>query len=696
MTTRKPRSLAGTLTRATGLQLILVAGSLSVLTYFLGRDSGIHQSEAQRANLTAVQVSERLSKKLSYPTIINELNESALTTEPELLNNFDKLSQRFWRQLKSFPVDYINYGATDGTFLGIEKSQDNRYYHNEDSKRFGRGKMLVFSMDATGQRKQHLSTIPDMSTSHEEAWYVDTVKAEQPTWSRIYAWEDQPDTYSISYNAPVYDRTNTLIGVVGVDMIINKLSTWLQDAWTNNTGLALIVERNGDLVASSKPELTFIRSASETRRRNLRNLPSPLARKLQEQFLADATTIQPGATRLVQLKGQPFLVKATPWGDHEGLDWMLLTAIAATPEVTTQQRDLLITLLATLSALGFALVINQRLIRGLLTPLTALKQASQDTEAQIAALGDQPQPLHFQCQLQQESAREVWDLNQAIRAMINAFNALTSQLRDKERQIIELFEQQRSRDEKALTQMSNKLRVSLEAASIAHEINQPISILRLTSEHLLQSLPTQPHDERSDQLTSQLRLLNSQSQRIADISEKIRSLLRNTSSEQQSVDLKQVISNSVRYVQSNTPDIAHWLQIESVHAVPDGTALIQGDATQLQIALINLIRNAIEAIQNQHPPNPHPRVSLRLDQVNNTWQIDVEDNGPGIPQERLIDQPLTSSKQQGSGLGLFLVRSAMDNHGGALQIGNRRQGGVLARLSLPMPSASDALPRAGD
>jgi C4-dicarboxylate-specific signal transduction histidine kinase len=269
-------------------------------------------------------------------------------------------------------------------------------------------------------------------------------------------------------------------------------------------------------------------------------------------------------------------------------------------------------------------------------------------------------------------------------------------LRDKERQIIELFEQQRSRDEKALTQMSNKLRVSLEAASIAHEINQPISILRLTSEHLLQSLPTQPHDERSDQLTSQLRLVNSQSQRIADISEKIRSLLRNTSSEQQSVDLKQVISNSVRYVQSNTPDIAHWLQIESVHAVPDGTALIQGDATQLQIALINLIRNAIEAIQNQHPPNPHPRVSLRLDQVNNTWQIDVEDNGPGIPQERLIDQPLTSSKQQGSGLGLFLVRSAMDNHGGALQIGNRREGGVLARLSLPMPSASDALPRAGD
>ena len=41
----------------------------------------------------------------------------------------------------------------------------------------------------------------------------------------IYAWEDQPDTFSISYNAPIFDTNKQLVGVVGVDMIINQLST---------------------------------------------------------------------------------------------------------------------------------------------------------------------------------------------------------------------------------------------------------------------------------------------------------------------------------------------------------------------------------------------------------------------------------------------------------------------------------------
>ncbi|TCD56624.1 histidine kinase [Synechococcus sp. BS56D] len=688
MTQKRLRSLASKLTRATGLQLILVAGSLSVLSYFVGRDSGIHQSEAQRANLTAVQVSERLSKKLSYPTIINGLNEAAITSEPELLHNFDKLSQRFWRQLKSFPVDYINYGATDGTFLGIEKSQDNLYYHNEDSARFGRGKMLIFSMGDDGKRDQHISVIPDMTTSHEEAWYVDTVKAGKPTWSRIYAWEDQPNTFSISYNAPVYDQNKRLIGVVGVDMIINKLSSWLKNAWTNNTGLALIVERNGDLVASSQPELTFIRTASETRRRNLRELPSPLASKLREKFQPDAEKIQPGPTSLVQINGKPFLIKATPWGDQEGLDWMLLTGIAATQEVSTLQSGLLITLLISLSALGITLLINQRLIRGLLTPLTALKQASKDTETQIASMSDEPQPLSFQCDLELDSTREIQDLNQAIQAMVMAFNQLTSQLREKETQIIDLFAQQRAKDEIALAQMSNKLRVSLEAASIAHEINQPISILRLTSEYLLQSLPPQPISDHTDQLTSQLTLINNQTQRIAEISEKIRSLLRNTNSEHKSVDLKQVIMSSVHYISSNNPDVASWLNIESLDALPDGTAFIQGDATQLQIALINLIRNAIEAIESQTDPQADPSINIHLHRANKTWQIDVLDNGPGIAEKRLIEQSLTSTKPEGSGLGLFLVRSAIDNHGGELQLRNASSGGLLAQLIFPIDPLS--------
>ena len=95
--TRKRQSLAGKLSRTTGLQLVLVAGSLSIFSFSLGRQGEIEQREAFKASIPVVQVSEKLSKKLSYPTIINELNEAAITADPQLLYDFDRLSRRFWR-----------------------------------------------------------------------------------------------------------------------------------------------------------------------------------------------------------------------------------------------------------------------------------------------------------------------------------------------------------------------------------------------------------------------------------------------------------------------------------------------------------------------------------------------------------------------------------------------------------------------
>ena len=104
-------SLGQRLVRSTGLQLILVAGSFSLLTYTLGRNSGIQESEVHRTNLSITEIREQLSGKLRVPMFLNDLNASAIDAQPDLLKNFDTLGRRFWHQLKAFPVDYINYGC---------------------------------------------------------------------------------------------------------------------------------------------------------------------------------------------------------------------------------------------------------------------------------------------------------------------------------------------------------------------------------------------------------------------------------------------------------------------------------------------------------------------------------------------------------------------------------------------------------
>ena len=674
-------SLAARLSRTTGLQLLLVAGSLSVFSFSLGRNSGFQQSEAHRTHLPVVRLSEQLSQKLSYPTIINGLNQAAIAEDPSLLKDFDKLSNRFWRQLRSFPVDYINYGSVDGSFLGVEKRADGSLLQNEDSQRFGRGTLMVYPLDQKGKRLQRTEAIPGMSATHEEAWYVDTVKAGKPTWSSIYAWEDAPETFSISYNAPIVDNDKRLLGVVGVDMVINKLSSWLQEAWRDNRqGLALIVEANGDLVASSEPSTTFVKNGTSTRRANIKELKNLLAKELVAQFFkAKSGNFIPSNIRKVDAEESPnqqgnrhFLARATPWGQQYGLNWYLLTATPADKEWGILELHQGIFLFFSFTSIVIALFINRRLIRGLLTPLTALRQASLTTQEQIKAeakRGDLSSPLTYTCKLPATSTSEVNDLNQAIGSMVDGFNRLTQALQEK--------------DERELAAIGEKLKTSLEAASIAHEINQPLSIIRLTAQSLLHALNTGDRATLEPDLSQGLCTLNAEVERIATISERIRSLLRTTQTKFSPMDLLQVVENSVRYMQSNHAN-GQWIDTTPLGAVADGQAVIEGDAVQLQLALINLLRNALEALSSQTTPlETPPRVQVSLMDQGKAWGIDIDDNGPGMDASNLNTMPLISTKPEGSGLGLFIARTTAENHGGQLELSPGALGGLHARISLP-------------
>ena len=205
-----------------------------------------------------------------------------------------------------------------------------------------------------------------------------------------------------------------------------------------------------------------------------------------------------------------------------------------------------------LTALLLAVLINRRLIRVLLTPLTALTSASLNTKQQIKAGesdGDNAAPLSYSCSLSGSSTREVLDLNQAIESMVEGFNRLTRTIRQK--------------DEQALATMASKLKVSLEAASIAHEIKQPLSVVRLTSQSLNQLLNRPNTPALPPALSEGLSTLDQETERINTITEKMRALLRNAQIKREPVDLLQVMESSMRYVTSNRGQ-NNWIDGQSL------------------------------------------------------------------------------------------------------------------------------------
>ena len=532
------------------LQLLLVSGGFGLLSYSLGRRSGLLLSDTVRQNASVVELATRLSTKLSYPIWINELNLNWLANEPNRAENVTAISERFWTQMQVFPVDYINFGSADGSFVGMERTSKGALLLNEDTRRSGRGAMAVYAMTPRGERAALLERIPGMAATHEEAWYVDTVKAGKPTWSSIYAWEDQPDVFSISYNAPVYGPQRSLRGVVGVDMVLSQLSTWLRGVWNNQHGLALIVEPSGDLVASSRVELTLRRQGAKIRRANIAQLNEPLAQQLNQQFfkLGPQGRLQIKAGSLdpdqipqrVRVGGQAYTLQASRWGQAEGLSWILLTALEVDPNTTAAEQQSLLALITAVIALAGAVLLISRQIQALLTPLSKLEEASRQLGERLkTGETSSPAALHFTSGLHPSAGHELLALDRAISELVERYNQLTDAL-DQAR------ERERQRDAQTLTLLQEKLRSSLQAAAVAHEINQPLSVLLLQSQLLLErsralGAPTLP-----EAWQEQLQSIHREADRVVLTIEKMRALLRNVQTEHQRLDLREIALRPLR------------------------------------------------------------------------------------------------------------------------------------------------------
>ena len=685
----RPKRLASRLGLATGLQLLLVAGSLSGLTYALGQRSGLQVSELYRRNASIRELSERLSQKLSFPRTINDLNLLEVTTNPDTLKDFNHLSQVFWRQMQVFPVAYINYGSADGEFIGIERTDDGQLLLNEDTPKLGRGTIGVYAMERDGQRGKLLETIAGMNAFHEEAWYADTVKSGKPTWSAIYSWEDKPEIFSISYNAPIYGPGQRLIGVIGVDMVLSQLSTWLQGVWQSRDGLALIVEPDGTLVASSTPSYTLERIDGRMARTRLQSLKDPLAQELRRAFL-EARQPEQRALRInhpdrVSVGGHPYFIEASPWGQPEGLNWLLLTAIAADSRATNSERDAWVALGATSAALAVALWVLSRLIRSLLLPLRQLQGAAQQL-SQSLENPDRQTSLSLPSRLGSDAGEEMASLEASISQLVARFNALTGELRQREESLRQLLERERYRDAQALALLKDKLRSSLEAAAVAHEINQPLSVLLLNSQLLLERARTDQGSELPAAWREQLHSIRDEANRVVSTIEKMRSLLRNVQTEHQRLDLRAVAQSALLYARTGTAAARLGIDSTGLDQNPAAAAWIEGDAAQIQIAIVNLLRNAAEALVERTPSAPWIGVSLLREQEH--WRLRVADNGPGFQRKAAEAPPLHTTKSNGSGLGLFMVRTTMKNHGGRVELGTSARGGAQVDLVFRAPTTT--------
>jgi signal transduction histidine kinase len=225
------------------------------------------------------------------------------------------------------------------------------------------------------------------------------------------------------------------------------------------------------------------------------------------------------------------------------------------------------------------------------------------------------------------------------------------------------------------------------AAHVTHEIRNPLSAMGLNVELLEEELGqgAPPPAEVKNLLAA----IQREVQRLEHLSEEYLRVARLPQPRMEADDVAAAVEEIVVFAR---PEIELARCAVTVHVEPDlRTALF--DEAQLRQALLNLLRNAREAMPDGGP------IDVRVAAEGMSVVIDVADRGGGIPEEiraRVFD-PFFSTKGEGTGLGLAITRHIVEAHGGTVTCERRDGGGTLFRIALPIaPSKSARLPTAAE
>ncbi len=214
------------------------------------------------------------------------------------------------------------------------------------------------------------------------------------------------------------------------------------------------------------------------------------------------------------------------------------------------------------------------------------------------------------------------------------------------------------------------------ASALAHEINQPLmaagTYARLVTEAVAAGGPSERIGDAANKAAQQV-------ERAAEVVRRLRDLIRLGRSELAPAGVARIVDEAVELIQ---PDIDRaGIRIE--RQLPGNLPPVMVDALQVEQVLLNLIRNAIEAIRETG--RERGLVTIEARRNGDTIELSVADDGPGFV--KLDDSadpvPLSSTKPEGLGIGLSLCRSIIQAHGGMLKLANTGSG-ALVRFTLPI------------
>lgn len=213
------------------------------------------------------------------------------------------------------------------------------------------------------------------------------------------------------------------------------------------------------------------------------------------------------------------------------------------------------------------------------------------------------------------------------------------------------------------------------SASIAHEVNQPLAAVVWNSQACQRWLTADPPNLDRAQITVERIIRDANA--AADVVSRIRALFKQAIAPRHQASIGDLIADVGRLLADRTSRTRVDFSVDLAADLP----AVSFDVVQIQQVLVNLMRNAIEAMDGC---TARPRLCVRALRDGEAVRVEVSDNGPGVQQAEKVFDAFFTTKQSGMGMGLAICRSIVESHGGRLRVAHNDAGGATFAFTLPI------------
>lgn len=238
-------------------------------------------------------------------------------------------------------------------------------------------------------------------------------------------------------------------------------------------------------------------------------------------------------------------------------------------------------------------------------------------------------------------------------------------------------EEQARRHQTELARVARLSTMGEMATGIAHELNQPLSAIANFSRGCIRRL--HGGGMSAAELIEPLEEVCEQAERAGDILRHVRDFVRKSEPSLKPMDINQIVRAVVKFTEHEARQQRTLVRLHLDPQLPK----VAADAIMIEQVMVNLVRNAIEAMAEANSPRREVLIQTRLFE-SDAVEIEVADTGPGIDGgliDSIFDQFFTT-KPEGVGMGLAISRSIIESHGGSVRAESNRDGGAILRFTL--------------